>query len=408
MGSCAHGVSPITGKVVNSSSDSAARWFGVGSSNLIDAHDAGVAAAGDALVGAGCKLLIMFASDRYDLQALVGGVAERAGEVPLIGCSTAGEIATAGPGDASVVVVALGGDGFSVATRLATQASTDLRGAGERAAACMAELEDREHKALILLTDGLAGNQQDIVRGAHSVLGAAIPLVGGCAGDDLKMTKTFQFYGREVLTDAVAAAAIGSDAPLGIGVRHGWSRVGEPVLVTRSEGNVVLELDEQPALDVYLERLAPPDSAREDPAAFTRFALTHPLGVGRRSGEDHVRFIGGANFEERSLSTIAEVPPAAMAWFMEGDGESVMAATESACQDALAPLEGRTPIGMLAFDCIARRGVLGDEGIGEEISRLGAVSGGAPVAGFYTYGEIARTSGAGGFHNQTLVVLAFS
>jgi hypothetical protein len=33
-------------------------------------------------------------------------------------------------------------------------------------------------------------------------------------------------------------------------------------------------------------------------------------------------------------------------------------------------------------------------------------AGGAPVAGFYTYGEIARTSGITGFHNQTLVVLA--
>jgi hypothetical protein len=35
-------------------------------------------------------------------------------------------------------------------------------------------------------------------------------------------------------------------------------------------------------------------------------------------------------------------------------------------------------------------------------------SGGVPVAGFYTYGEIARTSGVSGFHNQTLVVLSVS
>jgi hypothetical protein len=33
---------------------------------------------------------------------------------------------------------------------------------------------------------------------------------------------------------------------------------------------------------------------------------------------------------------------------------------------------------------------------------------GAPIAGFYTYGEIARTSGVRGFHNQTLVVLALA
>jgi hypothetical protein len=61
---------------------------------------------------------------------------------------------------------------------------------------------------------------------------------------------------------------------------------------------------------------------------------------------------------------------------------------------------------MLAFDCIARRGVLGDQGIRTEIDRLASIAAGAPVAGFYTYGEIARTRGLRGFHNQTLVVLS--
>jgi hypothetical protein len=39
---------------------------------------------------------------------------------------------------------------------------------------------------------------------------------------------------------------------------------------------------------------------------------------------------------------------------------------------------------------------------------VAAHAGAAPVAGFYTYGEIARTKGVSGFHNQTLVVLAIS
>ena len=387
------------------SSAHSSRWFGVGSSNASDSRRAGAEATERALEERDAKLLIVFASDRHDLPGLLESICERAGNTPLIGCSTAGEIATSGPGDAGAVVVALGGDGFSVATGRATDASADLRDAGERAAACIDELEDRQHRALVMLTDGLAGNQQDIVRGAHGILGAGVPLVGGCAGDDLKMVRTFQFAGREVLTDAVVTAAIGSDAPLGIGVRHGWRRVGEPVLVTRSEGNRIYELDEQPALDVYLERLDAPAPARSDANEFTRFALTHPLGIERRSGEDQVRFIGGADFEDRSLACIAEVPPAAMAWFMEGDRDSVLEATDAACLDALEALQGDPPLGMIVFDCIARRGVLG-EGIEEEIRRVASVIGGMPVAGFYTYGEIARTHGAGGFHNQTLVALA--
>jgi hypothetical protein len=258
----------------------------------------------------------------------------------------------------------------------------------------------------MLLTDGLAGDQQEIVRGAYGVVGAGVPLVGGCAGDDLEMRSTYQLHNDRVLQNAVVGAALGSEAPLGIGVRHGWRRVGEPVVVTRSSDNRVYTLNDRRAVDVYFEHLDPPADARRDSAAFTRFALTHPLGLSGRSHEDHVRFVGEANFDDGSIGFIAEVPQGGLAWFMEGDAESVLEATGAACADALAALDGGPPLGMIAFDCIARRGVLGDDGISSEVSRIAQIADGAPVAGFYTYGEIARTHGQSGFHNQTLVVLA--
>ena len=121
-----------------------------------------------------------------------------------------------------------------------------------------------------------------------------------------------------------------------------------------------------------------------------------------------MRFVGEANFEDRSLICIAGVPQGGLAWFMEGDDTSVLEATDAACADALASLGAHRPVGFLAFDCIARRGVLGDEGIRREVSRISLHAGGAPIAGFYTYGEIARTNGVSGFHNQTLVILALS
>jgi hypothetical protein len=387
--------------------------MGVGQSADTDAYAAGSAAARTALsagadtdAGTDARLLVVFCSDSYDLPALLRGVNDASGDTPLIGCSTAGEIAANGPSDASVVVTAFGGSGFDVVTSVARHSSTRLREAGAQVAEALRPVDGKPHQVLLLLTDGLAGDQQEIVRGAYGVLGAGVPLVGGCAGDDLKMRATYQLHGREVLCDAVVAAALSSDAAFGIGVHHGWRGVGEPMLVTRSGGNRVYALDDRPALDVYLDRLDAPDDARADPAAFTRFALTHPLGLSRRSLEPQVRFVAGADFEDRSLGCIAEVPQGGLTWFMEGDAGSVLDATDRACNAAMEALGGRPPVGMLAFDCIARRGVLGDPGIRTEIDRLASLAGGAPVAGFYTYGEIARTHGISGFHNQTLVVLA--
>jgi hypothetical protein len=333
------------------------------------------------------------------------GIASEANDTPLIGCSTAGEIATAGPADASIVVTALGGPGFSVETGVAQNASCDLRDAATNAVkSCVTTLDKREHSVVLLLTDGLGGDQMEVIRGAYEVVGAEMPLVGGCAGDDLKMQATYQLFGNDVMRDAVVAAAISSDAPIGIGVQHGWRPVGEPMLVTGSKGNRVETLDDQPALDAYLRRLHAPPEAWDDADAFTRFALTHPLGITRRGGAE-VRFVAEPDYETRSIVCIASLPQGGLAWIMEGNEESVLEATDGACSEALAGLEGHPPIGLVAFDCIARRGVLG-EGINAEIERIATFADGAPVAGFYTYGEIARTTGRQGFHNQTLVVLA--
>ncbi|HEX4930743.1 MAG TPA: FIST N-terminal domain-containing protein [Gaiellaceae bacterium] len=384
------------------------RWVSVGQSTDTDSYAAGVEAATIAVEGRSAALLLVFCSDSHDLEQLLAGINETSGNAPLIGCSTAGEIATAGPADLSVVITAFGGEGFSVATAAASLDGERLSEGGAAAASCLLHVEEREHRVLLLLTDGLAGDQQEIVRGAYTVAGAGIPLVGGCAGDDLRMTQTAQLHGSEVLTNSVVAAALASDAPLGIGVRHGWRRVGEPMVVTKSANNRVYSLDDKPALDVYLSRLDAPAEASADAAAFTRFAMTHPLGLVRRSQEEHVRYVADANFEDRSLGCIAEVPQGGMAWIMQGDGDSVFEATDQACSDALGALNGNRPLGLLAFDCIARRGILGDVGIRGEIARIAARADGAPVAGFYTYGEIARTAGVAGFHNQTLVVLAVS
>jgi hypothetical protein len=383
------------------------RWAAVGHSTDGDAYAAGRAAADQALMRDDAKLLVVFCSDDYDLPALLRGVNERSGGTPLIGCSTAGQIAAGTSGAVRAVVTAIGGDGFDVVTA-ATELGGGLREAGADVATRVAGSNGREHRVVVMLSDALAGDQQEVIRGAYGVLGAGVPLVGGCAGDDFKMASTYQLHGDDVLTGGLVAASILTDAPFGIGVRHGWSKVGEPVLITRAGGNRVYELDGRPALDVYLERLNAPEQAGADAAAFGEFGLLHPLGLERRSTEEAVRFVAGADFEERSLTMIAEVPQGGLAWFMKGDEDSVQSATDGACSDALAGLDGHSPLALLAFDCAARKGVLGDEGTADEIGRIAGHAEGAAVAGFYSYGEIARTTGVAGIHNQTLVVLALS
>ena len=95
-----------------------------------------------------------------------------------------------------------------------------------------------------------------------------------------------------------------------------------------------------------------------------------------------------------------------MAFLTQGDFDSVLNAAAQSCTTALEALNGLPPVGLLMFDCVSRRAVFTEERIHEETDLITSTCGAVQMAGFYTYGGIARTKGAGGFHNQTLVTLA--
>lgn len=388
------------------------RWVRCGSSSNPDAAGA-IAEAIAALFPEGLAaveapaLVMAFLSPSYPIQSMAGDLQAALGSVPLIGCSTSGELTGSRSLRRSLVLWALGGAGFSVRVGMGQGKSGSLREASRQAAHCLDDLPSHPHRALVILADGLCGDQMEVVRGAYEVAGASVPLVGGCAGDDLAMRSTFQIHGGKVLNQAVVAAAIGSDSPIGIGVSHGWQPVGEPMLVTGSSGVSVMSLDDRPALDVYLETLKAPPEASASPEAFAAFAATHPLGIPRRDRIE-IRYVASADLETRSLTCIAGLPQGGMTVFMQGNSDSVVAATETACKEACAALAGAAPIGMLLFDCVARRSVLESASADGEFECVQELLGPLPVAGFYTYGEIARTHGAGGFHNQTLVALALA
>jgi hypothetical protein len=378
----------------------------VGHSWAGDSREAGVAAARDALALPDPKLLLVFASFGYHLEELLDGVGSVSGAVPVIGCSTAGEI---GPGPAltsGVVAVGLGGD-FAVTTASAAGLHDRPRCVGETVARGLLPLPDSRHRFALLLTDSLAGDQQEMIRGMYGVLGAAVPLVGGGAGDDFGMLTSRQFHAGEVRQDTVVAAVIGTDTPIGLSIRHGWQREGRAMVVTGSGGNRVDSLDDRPALDEYLQRHGAPAGIDADGTAFSTFALTRPLAISRR-GDVAVRHVLGADAESRSLVCAGAVPKGATAWLATGDVASTLAATDAACAEAIEQLGGVPPLALLVFDCAGRRAVLGDDGVLAERRCMARRAESAPLAGFYTYGEIARTHGVNGYHNQTIVALALS
>jgi len=389
--------------------DTGRRWLGVGHSSASDSRQAGRDAARDALDGSDPALLVVFSSGP-DPERMLAGIEEACPGVPLIGCASQALISSTdstGP-VGGVVVTAIGGPGFQVSTAAAVAAGDQRRAAGAQVASCAANLpaDAGPNQILLLLTEGALDHQEEILAGAYSMVGASAPLIGGTSGPDPNLGRSFQLHGRQVLTDAVVGAMVTSDGPFGIAMRHGGRKVGEPMIVTHSIKGDLYTLDDKPALTAYLDRLNAPPEAYTDPAVFDMFNRSRPIGIRRRGGEEvrHVNSI--SRLKETWLRSSGEVPEGGLIWVMQGDHESTLEAANEACRAAIDALGGAAPLGLLAFDCISRSRVLGDQGTEEEVERMLKVAAGAPLAGFYTWGEIARTRGITGYHNQTLAVLA--
>ncbi len=385
------------------------RWMGVARSADTASRAAGAAAAADAITGADPKVLIVFFAISHDPVEVLAGIRDTCPDVPLVGCSTHGEIAPGGPTDGTVVVAAIGGPGIEVTTSVAEGVSGRQREAGAEIAECASQAsDDLPHKVLLILTDGRIRDQEAILRGCYGVVGASIPLIGGAAGDGWRMAHTLVIGDDQVLTDAVVGVTIASEAPLAVSVGHGWRKTGDPMIVTSAGNGRVYTLDDRPAMDVYLDRLGAPPEAYTDRQAFMDFAMSRPLGVQRRSGVEARNLSTEIDIDGRSIGSGTAIDHGGLTWAMTGDEDSILAATDTVCENVLADMGDREPAGLLVFSCAALRAVLGDEGIKRENERIAKWARTAPFAGFYTYGEIARIRGIDGFHNQTLAVLAIS
>jgi hypothetical protein len=373
-----------------------------------DSRTAAATATTQALTGDDPKLIIVFFAITHDAAEVMAAIREIAPDVPLIGCSTHGEIAPGGPADGTVLVTVIGGPGISVSTSVAEAVSGRQREAGAQIAQCTAKVADLPHRVLMILTDGRIRDQEAVLRGCYGVVGASIPLIGGAAGDGWRMAHTIVIRDDQVLTDAVVGATIASEAPLAVAVGHGWRKTGEPMIVTSASNGRVYTLDDQPAMDVYLDRLGAPPEAYTDRQAFMDFTMSRPLGVQRRSGVEARNLSTEIDIEGRSIGSGTAIDHGGLTWAMTGDEDSILAATDTVCEAVLNDLGDRELVGLIAFSCAALRAVLGDEGIKRENERIAKWARTAPFSGFYTYGEIARIRGIDGFHNQTLAVLAVS
>ena len=322
----------------------------------------------------------------------------------LIGCSTAGEIHGTTLLDDSLAVGVMQ---FSH-TRLASVSrevtgSDDARGIGQAIGAALA---GDGLRAVFVLSDGTGVNGSELVRGLSEELPEGVTITGGLAADGCDFKSTWVVEQGAASSGVVTAVGFYGDRfRIGHGSKGGWDVFGPQRIVTRSEANVLYEVDGQPALPLYKRYLG--ERASELPGA----GLLFPLAIlkDRHDSDPIVRTILNVNHDDDSITFAGDVPQGCITQLMRANFDRLIEGASDSAQMTRRTNSSSAPSLCIAISCVGRRLVLGAR-TEEELERIEEVlPKGSTLVGFYSYGEISPlVSGSCDLHNQTMTLTTIS
>ena len=171
--------------------------------------------------------------------------------------------------------------------------------------------------------------------------------------------------------------------------------------VTRSDANVLYELDGQHALDLYKKYLG--DRADGLPAT----GLLFPLAIRNEEEADGntVRTILAVNEDDHSITFAGDIPQGSYVRLMRANFDRLIDGAADASADIDTASYSMGPILNVAISCVGRRLVLGPRTEEEIEAALDGLPEGTRQIGYYSYGEISPlASGRCDLHNQTMTL----
>jgi hypothetical protein len=327
-------------------------------------------------------------------------------EVVLAGCTTSGEIAGEKVFDESVVLTAVEFEKTKIASAVAKL--SDVENPSKQAGIELATTLDHNNlKHVLVFSDGLNVNGTDLVDGMSQALPKGVTVTGGLAGDGPNFKKTYIINRTDLLGEGQikAIGLYGDNIKVGFGSRGGWDSFGVDRTVTKSKGNVLYEIDGEPALDLYKSFLG--DKAKELPSS----GLLFPLSMrDREDVEPVVRTILGISEEDKSLTFAGDIPEGSFVRLMKANSDRLINGAEEAAEITIKDKNTNQIELALLVSCVGRKLVL-KQLVEEEVEVVSDVLGKPTIAGFYSYGELAPF----GFlqnqcelHNQTMTITTLS
>ena len=320
----------------------------------------------------------------------------------IMGCSTAGEISDITVKDETISLTAIQLD--TATCKKASIEIIDMECSYKSGQYLAKDLYNKDLRHILVLSDGLNVNGADLVLGLKSII-PNVSITGGLAGDGYNFNKTFVINDNTIVDKTIIALGFyGEHLKVGFSSKGGWDSFGIERLVTKSNKNVLYELDGLPALKLYKSFLG--EQANSLPSS----GLLFPLSM--RLDEDSipiVRTILAVNEADQSLTFAGNIPEGSYVRLMKANIDRLINGAADSAVGASKEQKENSELAIL-ISCVGRRLVL-KQMVEEEVEAVREIIGEKPsITGFYSYGEIAPF---GEFspcelHNQTMTITTLS
>lgn len=385
---------------------------GVGKSSNKKSFDAGREAALQAMEQLGdgpIDLVLVFGTTGYDQAALLQGVADVTGSAPMTGSSAEGIITQAGSDESSHVVTVqlIRSDVLHFKTLIAEGASTAAEACGEALAAAAAGVPDG--KLLLVFPDGMTANCAALLATLDAHKPAGLKVAGGGAGEMMRFDKTYQYHDGKAYNDAVSAVLISGNVDADVVVSHGCEPIGVEHTVTKAEGGFVVEIDDEPAWDLFREYCEDdPEDLQSAEVVYLCIGERLPADLASDYDEFIIRTPFGLDKDRGALFYPGGIAEGTTVQLTRRDADKIHDRVVQSVDRLVGRHPDKKPSLVFQFDCCGRgRLIFGEKTTEVTIDPMQqAIGKDVAWVGFHCYGEIAPIKQKTYYHNNTVVLCA--
>ncbi len=352
-------------------------------------------------------LLIFHASIGHDFKDMVTEAKRLAPQAKIVAASCCGVVGREGVSESmkDMALMSVQGKDFTVGSVGGIYGHNSYEKTLEMAQKMKAE--NPGINMIYFLASGIDIANDQCIEALEEVFGKEVTIFGATSSDNMRGVISYQAVDDQVYEHAAYAVGF-SDPSIAIDTQatHGFVAVGEPLLVTKSNGHIIQEFNGQPAWEEYTRRLGlNADATCGDSIPIGALGEKLSDDLAKEYGNQHILRVV-TKHEGNDMHYATEIPEGTELWLTTRDEELIFSEMDRMVEVMKNRINGKEVVAVFHADCLARGRFLFNRIIKDElVSKMQYPfynNGECPAwLGMYGFGEFARLGGQNTYHNYT-------